>query len=82
MSYQDRPAPVAGYRDLSQEEVDLINCIKDAERAVGSLWRQIDVRDETDKRMVSIAKTTFQDAFMWLVRSVAKPRDFFYETSE
>jgi hypothetical protein len=78
----DRPTPVTGYRDLSQEEVDLINAIKDGERAVGSLWEQIQVREETDDRMAAIAKTCFQDAFMWLVRSVAKPQDFFYETSE
>lgn len=82
VSYQDRPAPVAGYRDLSQEEIDLVNRIKAAEVAVGELWREVYSRPDTSRRMVAIAKTKFQCSFMWLVRSVAKPQDVFYEGSE
>jgi hypothetical protein len=80
MDYQNRPTPLAGYRDLTEDEVNLVNQIKVAEAEIGALWGVV-LSCDADKRMAAIAKTNFQDAFMWLVRSVTKPRDVF-ESSE
>lgn len=68
--------PVSGYRSQSQENVDLVNENKKIEEMV---LRQIDkhVRDhgskDIDQRMVSIARTKTQEAFMWLNRAVFQP---------
>jgi hypothetical protein len=67
---------IRGYRELSQEEIDLINKIKEAgsqlEELVGIL-RQI---PEVDQRWISIGTTDLQRGLMSLTRAVANP-DFF-----
>lgn len=69
---------VAGYRQLSAEEVALINKIKAAAALVGDLVDEIAGQSLSvrDGRAVAIAKTELQTGFMWLVRSVAKPESF------
>lgn len=75
---------IEGYRDLQQDEIDLMNDVKEAEIQVAEVWKHI-VRqgyDETvaatlDLRWANIAKTHFQEGFSALVRSIAKPRDPF-----
>lgn len=71
---------IKGYRELSQEEIDVMNAIKGTANAVGEL---LDGLGETagteygpDARWLAIAKTDLQKGFMALTRSVAKP-DFF-----
>ncbi len=68
---------ISGYRDLSQSEIDGMNSIKALEKDVGELWRQIKAIDGVDQRMLAIARTELQTAFMWFVRSIAKPADPF-----
>lgn len=75
---------IQGYRDLSQTEIDSINDIKQAELAIGELWRNIkesehpDIRDSApDARWMSIAKTHFEEGFSAFVRAVAKPEPRF-----
>lgn len=69
--------PVSGYRDLTQNEVDLINAIKAKAAEVGAL---VDVlgypEHDADKRWLAIGNTDLQKGFMALVRSVAKPTGF------
>lgn len=65
---------IKGYRELSQEEIDTMNNIKEMGAAVGDF---IDAMPEgVDGRWVSIAKTHLQQGFMALTRAVAQP-DFF-----
>jgi hypothetical protein len=68
---------IKGCRDLSQEEIDLMNKIKEVELEVGALWRLVNGLDSTDKRWAAIAKTDLQTGFMALVRSVANPESAF-----
>ncbi len=70
-------APVSGYRPLSDQQIALMNENKLLEELV---MRQID-RHKTDpdalqidQRMVALANTAIQDAFMWLNRSIAQPQ--------
>lgn len=71
-------APITGYRQLTAEEVDVINAIKDTEIMVGRLWRRVTGEEiGHDSRFASIAKTHFQEGFSALVRSVARPVDVF-----
>lgn len=71
---------IQGYRDLSQDEIDTINEIKQAELAIGELWKSVmmtehpDIRNSApDGRWMSIAKTHFEEGFSAFVRAVAKP---------
>lgn len=70
-------APVAGYRDLTQAEVDLINQVKDAERVLGELWRNVTAADGNDRRWSSVARTHFEEGCSALVRSIARPDSAF-----
>lgn len=72
-----KTAPIKGYRELSQDDLELINEIKEAEIELGSLWKQVSQNDNADKRWLAIAKTHFQEGFSAFVRAVAQPEDVF-----
>lgn len=67
---------ITGYRDLSQEEIDLMNEAKAMAIKVGELCERIASQKDTDLRWLSIGKTNLQQGFMALIRSVAKPETF------
>lgn len=66
---------IAGYRDLTEDEIDVINAIKSAEVQLGDMWRELGDQDTVtvDKRWMAIAKTHFEEGFSALVRAVAQP---------
>jgi hypothetical protein len=67
---------ITGYRELNQEEIDLMNDIKQVGQTLETLiWRLLGT-DVTDKYWVSIGRTDCQTGIMALVRSVAKPISF------
>lgn len=68
---------ISGYRELSQDEIDMMNKIKDWEVSVASLWQTVMQLPDVDGRWGSIARTHFQEGFTALVRSVARPEDPF-----
>ncbi len=71
------PLPVKGYTPQADDKVALVNENKLIEELVN---RQIDLhlrnRDsaDIDQRMVALARTKMQEAFMWLNRSVFQPK--------
>lgn len=69
---------IAGYRDLSQAEIDAMNLIKTKADEVGALIESLRSRIDVsaDQRWVSIGATDLQTGFMALVRSVAQPTSF------
>lgn len=71
-----KSAPIKGYRDLSQDEIDLMNKLKDVAIHVGEAVDLVMSLDSTDKRWASIAKTDLQKGFMSLIRAVAQPETF------
>lgn len=65
---------ITGYRDLSQDEIDLMNDIKGLEAKFNSLVDRLKAMGSSvDQRNVSIAATAGEDAFMRAVRAVAQP---------
>lgn len=66
--------PVAGYKSQPQGNVDLVNANKVLEERV---LRQIDhmkgLGTAVDQRMVALAMTGIQEAFMWMNRAVFQP---------
>lgn len=67
---------IKGYRDLSQEEIDLMNETKSLAVQVGDLVAKIQANPLTDKRWASIGQTDLQKGFMSLIRAVAQPTTF------
>jgi len=65
--------PVSGYKPQSDDKVALVNVNKALEERV---LRQLDSMKGNiayDQRMVSIAYTGIQEAFMWANRAVFQP---------
>lgn len=81
-SFVQRPEPLRGYRALTDAEKALVDKIKLAEVAVGELWAEVRSADGVDPRMAAHSRTVLQDGFMWLVRSVTRPRDVFAEADD
>lgn len=64
---------IAGYRELDQGEIDLMNRIKALEARFNRLMDDLTTTPGIDPRNVSLAKTHGEDAFMRAVRAVAQP---------
>jgi hypothetical protein len=67
---------ITGYRELSQEEIDLMNLAKGHAESLGKLVEHLESVITTDKRWLAIAKTDLQKGFMSLIRSIAQPTTF------
>jgi len=73
---------IKGYRDLTQDEIDLMNKIKQKGAELGELIDEMSeisvqqVDNQLDRRWISIGQTHLQQGIMALVRAVAKPESF------
>lgn len=87
---KDQHTKITGYRDLSQEEIDLMNEIKARGSELGELIAKLRGRNalrtteqlfpppevwETD-RWINLGRDHLQQGIMCLVRAVAKPESF------
>ena len=67
---------IKGYRDLSQQEIDLMNEAKELSEKCGELTKKIGNTEHIDMRWLSIGITDLQKGFMSVIRSIAKPETF------
>lgn len=67
---------ITGYRDLTQDEINLMNMVKGLAAKVGAELDIVAAAPDTDKRWVAIARTHLQEGFMALTRSIARPTTF------
>ncbi|HIF9321627.1 TPA: DUF7681 family protein [Photobacterium damselae] len=67
---------IKGYRELSQEEINLMNQGKELAEKVKNFIEKLESNGETDKRCVAIAKTNLQTGFHWVTHGIAKPESF------
>jgi hypothetical protein len=67
---------IKGYRELSQEEIDLMNTIKTKGIELGELVAKLRATEGLDQRWVSIGATDMQTGLMALTRGVAQPTFF------
>lgn len=67
---------ITGYRQLTQEEVDKMNSIKNIGVLLGELVETMRGNPDNDQRWVSIGATDLQTGLMALTRAVAKPTTF------
>jgi len=67
---------IKGYRELSQEEINLMNEIKLTGVELGALVQKLRAIPALDQRWVNIGATDLQTGLMALTRSVAQPTFF------
>ena len=67
---------IAGYRELSQGEIDLMNEAKELAEKCGGLIKKLETVEGSDKRCLALGKTNLQQGFMWTIRAIAKPETF------
>ncbi len=67
---------IEGYRELSADEIELINEIKKDAAILGVLLDCLEQSGSVDKRWLNIARTDLQKGFMSLTRSIEKPGGF------
>ena len=73
---QDQHKHITGYRDLTAEEIGLMNEGKALAEQAGAYLDKIDKIDGIDRRWSAIARTDLQKGFMALPRAIAKPTTF------
>jgi hypothetical protein len=66
---------IAGYRDLSQADVDLMNEIKALEEHVASVYRKLtpSASDVAVANWLDTGRTHLETGFMYLLKAVARP---------
>ncbi len=67
---------IKGYRELSQQEIDLMNEGKALAEQVWAFIEKLKNEGSTDKRWVSIGQTDLQKGFMAAIRAIAQPTTF------
>lgn len=71
------PLPVAGYTSQPTHKIDVVNTNKVLEekvlRQIDDMKREANIKG-FDGRMIALAHTKIQEAFMWLNRSVFQPQ--------
>jgi hypothetical protein len=67
---------IAGYRELTQEDIDAMNVVKKKGKELGELVATMRKNVNFDQRWVSIGATDLQTGLMALTRAVAKPEFF------
>lgn len=67
---------ITGYRDLTQQEIDLMNAGKALAVQCGEFIQKLEALADSDKRCVALGKTNLQQGFMWAIRGIARPTTF------
>ena len=67
---------IKGYRDLTQEEINLMNEVKEKGAELGALIEKLDNIPEIDKNWLVTGKLGVQQGLMAITRAITRP-DFF-----
>ena len=67
---------IKGYRELTDNEISVINDIKDLANLIGQMVEEMEKTDGIDQKWLAIGKTDLQKGFMSVIRSIAKPTSF------
>jgi hypothetical protein len=68
---------IKGYRELTPEEITLMNEGKELAEKVGDWIHKLQQSGNIlDQRAVALGKTNMQQGFMWAIRGIAQPTTF------
>jgi len=76
VNMKDQHEKIKGYRDLSQEEIDLMNEAKELAEKCGTLVEKMRGVKTNDQRWITTGATDLQKGFMAIIRGVAQPTTF------
>ncbi len=64
---------ITGYRDLNQDEIDLVNEVKALEDQAARLIDRLALRRQTNQRWLNTGRTDLQKGLMAVTRAVTTP---------
>lgn len=64
---------ITGYRDLTQDEIDLVNQVKELEEQAAKIIDRITLRRQTSQRWLNIGRTDIQKGLMAVIRAITTP---------
>jgi hypothetical protein len=67
---------IKGYRELSPEEIKLMNEVKDLGPLIEAVVVKLQAMPDLDQRWVAMGKTNLQTGLMFLTRGITKPTFF------
>lgn len=67
---------IKGYRDLSEQEILMMNQVKEHANAIEALIEELRTVPNIDQRWLNTGTTDLQKGFMCVVRSIARPTTF------
>jgi len=67
---------IKGYRELSKDEIDFMNSVKELANEVGAMVEFLQRLETVDQRWLAIGKTELQQGFMAIIRGIAQPDSF------
>ena len=70
---EHKPLPIKGYTGQVDDNIEFVNGNKELEERVLRRLDEMLANADYDKRMIAIARTNIQDAFMWANRAVFQP---------
>ena len=70
---KDQHTKIKGYRDLSEDELDGMNAVKELESLIAELCKRLGDIPGTHPRDLALARTHFEDGCIRAVRAVARP---------
>ena len=73
---KDQHTKIKGYRDLTQEEINLMNEVKAKGEELGNLIAKLRALPSNDSQWIDVGELQLKQGVMSLVRSVAQPISF------
>lgn len=73
---KDQHTKITGYRDLSQQEINAMNAVKDAGNALGALIEHLESVEGLDQVFLATGKADIQKGLAMVIRSIAQPSTF------
>lgn len=68
---------ITGYRQLTAEEIALVNEGKALAEQVGAFMAKLQAQGTAlDQRAIALGKTNLQQGFMWATRGITQPTTF------
>jgi len=73
---KDQHTKIKGYRDLTQEEIDLMNEVKAKGAELEALIEKLKALQSNDQKWIEVGELQLKQGIMSLVRAVAQPTSF------
>ena len=67
---------ISGYRDLTQDEIDGMNELKELAAKCGDALEKVKAIPDVDQHAAALGATNLQQGFMWAIRAIARPTTF------